>query len=117
MIFTQNRQVLPLPLIDRCGRLGGQFSKPQVPGKTTLHALSFDPSKFQFLAHFLYFPMPSKHEHCVREYGISTVTYTHSVRRFPKGKSRTVRDLSKGQLRTLREVGKTYVGPKNNFFL
>ena len=62
LIFTQNRQVLPVPLIARCGQLGGQFLKPQVPGKTTLHALSFDPSKFLFLAQFLYFPTPSKHE-------------------------------------------------------
>ena len=117
MIFTQNRQVLPLPFIARCGRLGGQFSKPQVPGKTTLHALSFDPSKFQFLAQFLYFPMPSKPESCVCGYGISTVTYTRSVRGFPKGKSCTVRNLSKRQSRTLREVEKIYVGPKNKRFI
>ena len=50
LIFIQNRQVLPLPLIAHCGQLNGQFSKPQVLGKTTLHALSFDPRKFQFLA-------------------------------------------------------------------
>ena len=117
MIFTQNRQVLPLPLIAWCGRLSSQFSKLQGPSKTILHALSFDPSKFQFLAQFLYFPMPSKHERCIRNYGISTVAYTHSVRGLPEGKSRTVRDLSKGQLRTLREVEKNYVGPKNQFFI
>ena len=117
MIFTQNRQVLPLPLIARCGQLGGQFSKPQVPGKTKLHALSFDPRKFQFLAQFLYFPTPSKHERCVRGYGISTVTYTRSVCGFPEGKLRTLRDLSKGQSRTLCEVEKYCVGSKNQFFI
>ena len=114
MNFIQNRQVLPLPLIARCG---GQFSKPQVPGKTTLHALSFDPRKFQFWAQILYFPTLSKHEHCVRGYGISTVAYTHSVRRLPKVKSRTVCDLSKGQSRTLGEVEKYYIGSKNQFFI
>ena len=88
-----------------------------MPGKTILHALSFDPSKFQFLAQFLCFPMPSKHEHCVHGYGISTVMYTHSIRGFPKGKARRVRDLSKGQSCTLREVEKDYVGTKNNFFI
>ena len=116
MIFTQNRKVLPLPLIARCGRLDGQFSKPQVPGKTTLHALSFDPRKFQILAQFLYFLMPLKHECYVRGYGISTVTYMCSVRRLPEGKSHTVRDLSKGQSRTLCELEKDCVGPKNQFF-
>ena len=124
MIFIQKRQVLPLPLIAQCGRLGVQFSKPQVPGKTTLHALSFDPSKFQFLAQFSCFPMPSKHERCVRGYGISTitytrfvsgygistVTYTHSVLEFPEGKLHTVHDFSKGQLRTLCEVEKDCIG-------
>ena len=96
MIFIQNRQVLPLPLIARCGRLSGQFSKPQVPGKTTLHALSFDLSKFQFWAQILYFQALSKHEHCVRVYGVSTIMYTRFVRGLPEGKSRTVRNLSQG---------------------
>ena len=88
-----------------------------MPGKTTLHALSFDPSKFQFLAKFSCFPMSSKQERCVRRYGISTVTYTRSVCRLPEGKSRTVCDLSKGQPHTLREVEKYYVGSKNQFFI
>ena len=115
MILIQNRQFLPLPLIARCGQLGGQFSKPQVPGKNILHALSFDPSKFQFWAQILYFPMLSKHERCVCEYGISTIAYTHFVHGLPEGKSRTVRDLSKGQSRTLYEVEKDCIGSKINF--
>ena len=117
MIFTQNRQFLSLPLIARCGRLGAQFWKPQVPGKTTLHALSFGPSKFQFLAQFSCFSMSSKHERCVRGYGISTVMYTCSVHGMPEGKSRTVGELSTGQSHTLQEVEKYYVGPKNQFFI
>ena len=115
--FTQNRQVLPLPLIARCGQLGGQFSKPQVPGKTTLHALSFDPRKFQFLAEFSCFPMSSKQAWCVRGYGISTVVYTCFVHGFLEGNSCQIRDMSKGRSRMLREIWKGYVGPKSKFFL
>ena len=85
-----------MPLIAHCGQLGEQFSKPQVPGKTTLHALSFDPSKFQFWAQILCFQVPSKHEHCVHRYGMYIVMYTHSIRGFPEGKLHTVCDLSKG---------------------
>ena len=81
-------------------------------GKNTFHALSFDPSKFQFWAQILYFPMLSKHEHYVRRYGISTVAYMHFVHGFPEGKSCTICDLSKGQLRTLQKVEKIHVGPK-----
>ena len=117
MIFIQKRQVLPLPLIAQCGRFRGQFSKLQVPGKTTLHALSFDPSNFQFWAQILCFQAPSKHEHCVHGYGMLIVTYTHSVCRFPEGKSRKVRDLPKGQSCTLHEVEKEYIGSKIQFFI
>ena len=44
-------------------------------------------------------------------------SHTRSVCGFPEGKLRTIRDLSKGWLRTLHEVGKSYVVPKNNFFI
>ena len=81
-----------------------------MPGKTTLHALSFDPSKFQFWAQILYFPMLSRHECCVRGYGISIVTYMHSLCGFPEGKSCTVCDLPKRQSRTLHEVEKQCIG-------
>ena len=117
MIFTQNRQVLPLPLIARHGQLGGQFSKLQVPGKTTLHALSFDPRKFHFLAKFSCFSTSSKQEHYVHGYGISTVMYTHSMHGFPEGKLCTICDLSKGKSRTLCEVEKIYARPKNKLFI
>ena len=88
-----------------------------MPGKTTLHALSFDPSKFQFWAQILCFQAPSKNEHCVHGYGISTVAYTRSVCGLPTGNLRTVRNLPKGQLRTLCEVEKEYIGSKNQYFI
>ena len=117
MIFIQKKQVLPLPLIARCGRFGGQFSKSQVPGKTTLHALSFDPSNFQFWAQILCFKVPSKHERCVRGYGMLIVAYTLFVRRFPERKSRIVHNFPKGQSCTLRKVEKEYIGSKIQFFI
>ena len=88
-----------------------------MPGKTTVHALSFDPRKFQFWAQILYFPMLSKHERSVRRYDISIVMYTCSVRGLLEGKSCTVCDLSKGQSHTLREIEKDCVGSKNQFFI
>ena len=117
MIFIQNKQVLPLPLIARCGRFSGQFSKLQVPGKTTLHALSFDPSNLQFWAQMLCFQVPSKHEFYVRGYGMLIVMYTRSVCGLPERKLRTVHDFPKGQSRTLREVEKEYIGSKIQFFI
>ena len=77
-----------------------------MPGKTTLHALSFDPRKFQFLAKFGCFPTSLKQARCVRGYGISTVAYTRYVHGFPEDKSCT-----------LCEVGKSYVGLKIKFCL
>ena len=104
LICIQKRQVLPLPLIAQCGQFGRQFSKPQVPGKTTLHALSFDPSNFQFWAQILCFQAHSKHERCVCGYGMLIVAYTGSVCGFPEIQSRTVRDLPKRHSRMLHEV-------------
>ena len=73
-------------------------------GKTTLHALSFDPSNCQFGALISCFQAPSKHGRCVRGYSMLIVAYTRSVCGFPKRQSCTVHDLLKRQSRTLREV-------------
>ena len=93
-------------MIARCGRFGAPFPKPQVLGKTTLHALSFDLSNCQFGALISCFQAPSKHGHCVRGYGMLTVTYTCSVHGFPKRQSCT-----------LPEGKKEYIGSKIQIFI
>ena len=88
-----------------------------MPGKTTLHALSFDPSNLQFWAQILCFQAPLKHECCVRRYGMLIVMYTHFVHGFSKGNLCTVREFRKGQLRTLCEVKKEYIWSKVQIFM
>ena len=44
--LTIKDKFIPLPSIARCGQSSGPFPKPQVSRKTTLHALSFDPSNY-----------------------------------------------------------------------
>ena len=71
-----------------------------MPGKTTLHALSFDPSNLQFWAQILWFQVPSKHERCVHGYGMLIFAYTDYVSGFPEGKSRAVCDCLSRNPRT-----------------